>query len=148
LSAKDKPVVHQAPGIWAAPSFLKFKSCDLRVAGTWYRDKFTLEPDEAAVGKQVGADGGDISLPSSTYGSLLLLCALPPADGWDTKYGEYPSGGPKIRSGAKAAAAMCPDAPFVAELIRVAGGVPSAPKTPWATARSLSARTLPKAHTS
>lgn len=116
MSAKDKPVVHQAPGIWAAPSFLKFKSCDLRVAGTWYRDKFTLEPDEAAVGKQVGADGGD--------------------------------GGPKIRSGAKAAAAMCPDAPFVAELIRVAGGVPSAPKTPWATARSLSARTLPKAHAS
>jgi hypothetical protein len=78
---------------------------------------------------QVGADGGDISLPSSTYGSVLLLCALPPVDGWDTKYGEYPSGGPKIRSEAKAAAAMCPDAPFVAELVRVAGGVPPAPKT-------------------
>ncbi|WP_104175630.1 PASTA domain-containing protein [Arthrobacter sp. Y81] len=128
ITAKDNQSFTKLQEIWAAPSFLKLMSCDLRVAGTWYRDKFTLEPDEASVVKQVGADGGDISLPSSTYGSVLLLCALPPADGWDTKYGEYPSGGPKIRSEAKAAAAMCPDAPFVAELIRVAAGVPPAPK--------------------
>lgn len=129
ITAKDNKSFTKLQEIWASPDFPKFKSCDLRVGGTWYRDKFTLETDEAAVVKQVGADGGDISLPSSTYGSILLLCALPPADGWDTKYGEYPSGGPKVRSEAKAASAMCPDAPFVAELVRVAGGVPPAPKT-------------------
>lgn len=37
--------------------------------------------------------------------------------------------GRKIRSEAKAAAARCPDAPFAAELVRVAGGVAPAPKT-------------------
>ncbi|WP_454698213.1 PASTA domain-containing protein [Arthrobacter humicola] len=135
ITAKDNQSFTKLQEIWAAPLFPKFKSCDLRVGGTWYRDKFALEPDEAAVVKQVGADGGDISLPSSTYGSVLLLCALPPKDGWDTKYGEYPSGGPKIRSEAKAAAAMCPDAPFVAELVRVAGGVPPAPKTAMSDGR-------------
>ena len=75
--------------------------------------------------KQVGAD---ISAPHSAFGSVLMLCALPPEEGWDHKYGERPAG-PKIRSEAKAAAAMCPDAPFAAELVRVAGGVAPAPKT-------------------
>ncbi|WP_157372070.1 hypothetical protein [Arthrobacter sp. Soil736] len=59
---------------------------------------------------------------------MLLLCALPPEDGWDRKFGENPAG-PKVRSQAKAAVKMCPTAPFVAELKRVANGVPPAPKT-------------------
>lgn len=129
ITAKDNQSFNSVSKIWAAADFAKFKSCDLRVDGTWYRDKYTLESDEAAVVQQMGADGGDISLPSSAYGGVLLLCALPPKDGWDTKYGEYPSGGPKVRAEAKAAAAMCPDAPHIAELVRVAGGVPPAPKT-------------------
>lgn len=92
-------------------------------------DRYTLEPDEVAVVEQIGADGGDASAPHMAYGSILLLCALQPAEGWDTRYGDYPSGGPKARAAAKAAAAVCPDSPHVAELVRVAGGVPPAPKT-------------------
>jgi hypothetical protein len=91
-------------------------------------DRYDLEPDETAVVKQIGADGGDISAPYMAYGDVLMLCALPPKEGWDHRYGEYPSG-PEITSVAKAAAAMCPDAPYADELIRVATGVPPAPKT-------------------
>lgn len=119
----------KSSGCGGQASFPTFKACDLSVAGKWYRDKFTLEPDEAAVVKQVGADGGDISAPHLAFGSVLMLCALPPEEGWDHKYGERPAG-PKIRSEAKAAAAMCPDAPFAAELVRVAGGVAPAPRPP------------------
>ncbi|MET4143816.1 PASTA domain-containing protein [Arthrobacter sp. UYCo732] len=129
ITAKDNQLFSSPQMIWASASFPKLKSCDLKVGGTWYRDRFTLEPDEVAIVQQVGADGGDISLPSGTFGSVLMLCALPPEEGWDTKYGEYPAGGPKIRSEAKAALAMCPDAPFAGELARVAGGTPPAPKT-------------------
>jgi hypothetical protein len=128
ITSTDNQLFNKTQEIWAAPAFAQFKSCDLRVAGKWYRDRYTLEPYEAAVVKQIGIDGGDISAPSMAYGDVLMLCALPPEEGWDHKYGEYPSG-PKITSVAKAAAAMCPDAPFAAELVRVAGGVAPAPKT-------------------
>lgn len=106
----------------------RLKSCDLHVGGKWYMDRYDLEPDEAAVVKQIGVDGGDASAPYMAYGSVLLLCAVPPKDGWDHRYGEYPTG-PKIKAVAKAAATMCPDAPFADELVRVAGGVAPAPKT-------------------
>ncbi|MDE8670788.1 PASTA domain-containing protein [Pseudarthrobacter sp. H3Y2-7] len=129
ITAKDNKSFTKLQEIWEAPDFARFKSCDLRVGGKWYMDRYELEPDEAAVVKQIGADGGDASAPYMAYGSVLLLCAIPPKDGWDTKYGEYPSGGPKVRAVAKAAMTMCPEAPFVAELLRVAGGVPPAPKT-------------------
>jgi hypothetical protein len=128
ITANDNQLFNSLQEIWAAPSFAQFKSCDLHVGSSWYRDRYTLEPDEAAVVKQISADGSDISAPYMAFGDVLMLCALPPEEGWDHKYGEYPSG-PKIISVAKAAAAMCPDAPFVAELVRVAGGVPPAPKT-------------------
>lgn len=128
ITAKDTKSFTKLQEIWASPDFARFKSCDLRVGGKWYMDRYELEPDEAAVVKQIGADGGDASAPHMAYGSVLLLCAIPPKDGWDNRYGEYPTG-PKIKAVAKAAAAMCPDAPFAAELVRVAGGVPPAPKT-------------------
>lgn len=128
ITAKDNQSFTKLQEIWAAPDFARFKSCDLRVGGKWYMDRYELEPDEAAVVKQIGADGGDNSAPYMAYGSVLLLCALPPEDGWDHKYGERPAG-PKIRAVAKAAVTMCPDAPHSAELVRVAGGVPPAPKT-------------------
>ncbi|MBT2549748.1 PASTA domain-containing protein [Arthrobacter sp. ISL-65] len=128
ITAEDNQVFHSTREIWAAPDFKEFQSCDLYVDGTWHHDTFTLEPGEAAVVKQIGADGGDVSLPSSAYADVLLLCALPPEDGWDRKYGENPAG-PKIRSQAKAAVKMCPTAPFVPELKRVADGVPPAPKS-------------------
>lgn len=129
ITAKDTQSFNSVQKIWAAADFAKFKSCDLRVDGFWYMDKYTLEPEEAAVVQQIGADGGDTSAPHMAYGAVQLLCALPPKEGWDTRYGEYPSGGPKVRAVAKAAAAICPDAPHVAELVRVAGGVAPAPKT-------------------
>jgi hypothetical protein len=128
ITAEDNQVFRSVKEIWAAKAFKEFVSCDLYVDETWHHDVFELEPDEAAVVKQIGADGGDISLPSSAYADVLLLCALPPEDGWDHKYGERPAG-PKVRSQAKAAVKMCPTAPFIAELKRVANGVPPAPKT-------------------
>lgn len=128
ITAKDNKSFTTLQEIWAAPAFPDFKSCDLRIGGIWYRDWYDLEPDEAAVVKQIGADGGDASAPYMAYGSVLLLCAIPPKDGWDHRYGERPTG-PKIKAVAKAAATMCRDAPHAAELARVAGGVPPAPKT-------------------
>lgn len=128
ITAKDNKSFTKLQEIWASPDFARFKSCDLHVGGKWYMDRYDLEPDEAAVVKQIGADGGDASAPYMAYGSVLLLCAVPPKDGWDHRYGEYPTG-PKIKAVAKAAAAMCPDAPFAAELVRVAGGIAPAPKT-------------------
>lgn len=128
ITAKDIKSFTKLQEIWASPDFARLKSCDLRVGGKWYMDRYDLEPDEAAVVKQIGADGGDATAPYMAYGSVLLLCAIPPKDGWDHRYGEYPTG-PKIKAVAKAAATMCPDAPFAAELVRVAGGVPPAPKT-------------------
>jgi hypothetical protein len=128
ITAKDNKSFTKLQEIWASPDFARFKSCDLRVGGKWYMDRYDLEPDEVAVVKQIGADGGDASAPYMAYGSVLLLCAVPPKDGWDHRYGEYPTG-PKIKAVAKAAAAMCPDAPFAADLVRVAGGVAPAPKT-------------------
>ncbi|KRE67763.1 hypothetical protein ASG92_14115 [Arthrobacter sp. Soil736] len=65
ITAEDNQVFHSVKAIWAAPAFKKLQSCDLYVDGTWHHDEFELEPDEAAVVKQIGAGGGDISLPSS-----------------------------------------------------------------------------------
>jgi hypothetical protein len=128
ITADDNQVFHSHKEIWASPAFKTFRSCDLDIAGTWYRDSYILEDYETAVVDQVRAGGGDVSLPSSTLGQVLLLCTIPPGEGWDLKYGENPAG-PKVRSEAKAAVKMCPSAPFIAELKRVANGVPPAPKT-------------------
>jgi hypothetical protein len=128
IEAEDNQSFHSAQEIWAAKDFKEFESCDLYIDGTWHNDEYTLEPDEAAVVRQMGADGGDVSLPYAAYADVLLLCALPPEEGWDRKYGEDPAG-PKVRAEAKAAVKMCPTAPYVAELKRVANGLPPAPKT-------------------
>jgi hypothetical protein len=128
ITADDNQTFNSVKAIWAAKDFKEFESCDLYIDGSWHNDGYTLEPDESAVVKQMGADGGDVSLPYAAYADVLLLCALPPEEGWDHKYGENPAG-PKVRAEAKAAVKMCPAAPFVAELKRVANGVPPAPKT-------------------
>ncbi|MCP1415435.1 PASTA domain-containing protein [Paenarthrobacter sp. A20] len=73
ITAKDNQSFNSVQKIWAAPDFAKFKSCDLRVDGTWYMDRYTLEPDEAAVVQQIGADGGDSSAPHMHPGSTRLV---------------------------------------------------------------------------
>jgi hypothetical protein len=113
---------HSVQAVWADPEYKTFESCDGNVAGKWWHDKYALEPDEQAVVNQIGADGGDISAPSSAFSSVLEACLLAPKDDWG-KVGAD-SYQRTIQAVAKAATQMCPDAPFAAKLQHVASGEP------------------------
>ncbi|MEZ2388231.1 hypothetical protein AB6813_01560 [bacterium RCC_150] len=113
---------HTVQAVWADPDFKAFESCDGDVAGTWWHDKYILEPDEQAIVNQIGADGGDTSAPSLSYSDVLAACILPPKSDWGkTGVDSYQR---NIRAVAKAAVRMCPDAPFAAQLQHVASGDP------------------------
>ncbi|WP_442542758.1 PASTA domain-containing protein [Arthrobacter sp. KN11-1C] len=108
--------------VWADPDFKGFESCDGQIGGTWWHDHYTLEPDEQAVVNQIGADGGDISDPSWAFSDVLEACLLPPKADWGrTGADSYQR---STKATAKSAAAMCPDAPFAAQLQHVGSGNP------------------------
>lgn len=120
-SASSEPqTFNDVHAIWASKG--GFASCDVDIDGQDRNDRVPLEPDEQQVVQQIGADGGDISIPSAAYGDVLLACALAPKPDWGvtgaTSYRKT------VTAEAKAAVKMCPDAPFVADLQRVADGIP------------------------
>lgn len=121
-SSTAKQHFHSVKAVWADPGFKAFEGCDGQIAGAWWHDKYTLEPDEQAVVTQIGADGGDISDPSSAFSDVLEACMLPPKADWGrTGADSYER---SIKAIAKSAAAMCPDAPFAAQLQHVGSGDP------------------------
>lgn len=121
-STTAKQHFHNVKAVWVDPDYKAFESCDGSVGGKWWHDKYTLEPDEQAVVNQIGADGGDISAPSQAFSDVLAACLLPPKADWGrTGVESYQR---TIRATAKAAAAMCPDAPFAAQLQHVGSGEP------------------------
>ncbi|MFK4294999.1 hypothetical protein ABH924_000131 [Arthrobacter sp. GAS37] len=121
-STTAKQHFHTVKAVWADPDFKAFESCDGQIGGKWWHDKYTLEPDEQAVVNQIGADGGDISAPSYAFSGVLEACMLPPKADWGrTGVDIYRQ---EIRAIAKSAAAMCPDAPFAAQLQHVGSGDP------------------------
>jgi hypothetical protein len=120
IGETENPTVHSFNEIWANPKFTSFRSCDGRVGTGWWHDKYTLLAAEQAVVDQIGKDGGDISLPSSAFSDVLEACLITPAMDWDVSKGVRV----RVQAIAKAALTMCPDAPFAAELSRVAAGEP------------------------
>jgi hypothetical protein len=120
VTDKSGTHVHTFQAVWADPKFASLKSCDGRVGSSWWHDKYTLLADEQAVVDQIAADGGDASSPSGAYSDVLEACLISPADDWDSSKGFKI----RVQAVAKAALRMCPDAPFAAELTRVANGEP------------------------
>lgn len=120
IGDKSSAHVHTFQAVWADPKFASLKSCDGRVGASWWHDKYTLEANEKAVVDQIAADGGDVSSPSGAYSDVLAACLITPADNWDASKGVKV----RVQAIAKAALSMCPDAPFAAELNRVAAGEP------------------------
>ncbi|MDJ0354421.1 PASTA domain-containing protein [Pseudarthrobacter sp. PH31-O2] len=112
--------VHSFKEIWADPKFASFTSCDGRVGSSWWHDRYTLEADEKAVVDQISADGGDASSAPGAYSDVLAACLITPAINWEASKGFKV----RVQAVAKSALRMCPDAPFVAELTRVANGEP------------------------
>lgn len=120
ISDKSSKHVHSFKEVWADPNFASFTDCDGRVGTTWWHDRYVLEPDEKAVVDQIAGDGGDVSIPSGAYSDVLEACLITPDINWEASRGFKV----RVQAVAKAALRMCPDAPFVAELTRVANGEP------------------------
>jgi hypothetical protein len=120
MTDKTAKTVHSFKEVWSLPDFASLRDCDGRVGTTWWHDKYPLTADEQAVVDRIGADGGDISSPSGAFSDVLEACLIAPDIDWDASKGVKV----RVQAVAKAALKMCPDAPFAAELTRVAAGEP------------------------
>lgn len=123
-SSSIKGTFNTFAALWSSPNFSKFKRCSTRVGGistSGYVSEPKLLSSEQAIVDAIAKDGGDVSLNLGAFADVLETCSLMPELGWDWSMGPDTT---KIRAVAKAAAAYCPSAPFIGEIIRVADGIP------------------------
>lgn len=108
--------------VWASKDFADLDTCSIRIDGNDPMDSasgITLLASEQKVVNKLHADGGDTSIGTWAFAEVLDACSLPPKEDW----GRPENGGYKWeKATAVSAAAMCPNAPFVGTLKRIASG--------------------------
>lgn len=109
--------------VWASPAYGTLKTCDVAVAGGSSFDEFPLIGNEQSIVDTVAANQGDVSIPSGAVRDVLEACTLPPSIEFDTSKGPNNN---RVEAIAVAALDLCSDAPFAAELTRIATGLPPA----------------------
>ncbi|WP_198318400.1 PASTA domain-containing protein [Arthrobacter sp. YN] len=111
-SSSNQPTYKSYKEIWASGDYKNGADCHVQMDGRSSYDKPPLLPSEQKLVDLVASKGGDVSVPSSTVGNVMLLCAKVHPD-----YADQVSAVPERRK-AEAAAALtvCPDAPHAAIL--------------------------------
>jgi hypothetical protein len=105
--------------VWASPNYPAGDKCIVKVDGKYAADGYTLIPSEQATVDLVAANGGDVSIPAYAFDTVLNLCTKLGLDYADTVHAR-----PEWRkASAKAALALCPDAPHAAVLQEAATAV-------------------------
>ncbi|WP_186759907.1 PASTA domain-containing protein [Arthrobacter alpinus] len=120
------PKFNSTSEIWKSPDLSKFKDCNVSIDGespTGSAKKISLLPKEQAIVDALAQSGGDASLPAGALADVLEACAIAPAMNWEASKGQ---GNLRVKAVAIEAVKMCPGAPFLAELQRVADGIPPA----------------------
>lgn len=127
-SDENAPTFHAAADIWKHQDFTAFQGCFVNIAGEDDESQShpTLNAQEQDVIDAMAISGGDVSSPVTAYEGILKACSLPPAMDWERSVGLDNA---RVRAVAIQAAKMCPKAPFIAELQRVADGIPPAAMT-------------------
>ncbi|HEX9229519.1 MAG TPA: PASTA domain-containing protein [Arthrobacter sp.] len=101
--------------VWTSPHYAAADKCIVKVDGKSASDDYTLIPSEQATVDLVAANGGDVSVPSYALDTVLNLCTK-----LDPDYADLVHARPDWRkASAKAALALCPDAPHAAILQEV-----------------------------
>lgn len=109
--------------VWASPAFGTLKKCDVALAGKSSFDEFSLIGNEQSIVDTVAANQGDVSIPSGALLDVFEACTLPPSIEFDASRGPNNN---RVEAIAIAALDLCSDAPFAAELKRIATGLPPA----------------------
>ncbi|UTT71297.1 hypothetical protein NMQ03_09555 [Arthrobacter sp. DNA4] len=106
--------------VWASKHYARSDTCTTQIDGVYADSKPAVLPSEQAIVDVVASSGGDASgAPAQTFDKVLRLCAKPPADFADQVYAK-----PEWKKAqAKAALALCPDAPHAAMLQEVVTAV-------------------------
>lgn len=112
---------HSLKEVWASKSYSNGDSCSVKIDGDYVDySKPTLLPAEQAIVDIVAANGGDVSsVPAKTFDTELRLCAKPAPD-FATLIWAKPEW---KKAQAKAALALCPEAPHAAMLQEVVTSV-------------------------
>lgn len=106
--------------VWASPKFGEFKSCLVSVGRNSF-DKDALIGNEQSIVDKVAANQGDVSIPRAALSDVYQACTLPPAVDFEASKGPDNN---RVEAIAIAALDLCSDAPFAAELTRIAAGLP------------------------
>lgn len=109
--------------VWASPAYGTLKKCDVAVAGVSAFDEFPLIGSEQPIVDTVAANQGDVSVPSGALLDVFEACTLPPSIEFDASRGPNNN---RVEAISIAALDLCSDAPFAAELTRIATGLPPA----------------------
>jgi hypothetical protein len=112
-STSDPVTYRSLRELWAGPHYASGDTCTTKIDGVSSSTKPALIPSEQAIVDIVAANGGDVSgAPAQTFDTVLQLCAkLEPG------YADSVSTKPEWKKAkAKAALALCPDAPHAAVL--------------------------------
>jgi hypothetical protein len=107
--SSTQPTYTGYKAVWASPDYKGSGTCSVKIDGKASYDKVPLIPLEQPFVDLVASKGGDVSVPSSTIGKLVSLCAKLPSDYAD----EVVVNTAWRKAEAEAALAMCPDAPHV-----------------------------------
>ena len=108
---------------WASPVYGTLKKCDVTVTGVSTFDKFASIGSEQSIVDKVAANQDDVSVPSMALLDVFVACTPPPSIKFDASRGPNNNRAEAI---AIAALDLCSDAPFSAELTRIATGLPLA----------------------
>ncbi|MDI3213211.1 hypothetical protein [Arthrobacter sp. AL12] len=114
-TAQDTATYRSFKEVWPTPNYTGSDTCLIKIDGYSKSEKPRLNPAEQAVVDTVAANGGDVTVPSAAYFTVLELCTKLP-DGYVETFEQKAD---LKKSTAKAALAMCPDAPHAAGLQEV-----------------------------
>jgi hypothetical protein len=108
-------VFHSFKEVWASNFYKSSGTCTVKIDGKYGSEKLALLPSEQALVDIVARNGGDASVPSWTFNSLLKVCAKPEYDYVDQVIAKQAW----HTAEARGALALCPDAPHAAVLQEV-----------------------------
>ncbi|QDG89080.1 hypothetical protein NIBR502770_11755 [Pseudarthrobacter sp. NIBRBAC000502770] len=120
-TSSNSDTYHSLKEVWASKSYSNADTCSVKIDGDYVDySKPTLLPAEQAIVDIVAANGGDVSsVPAKTFDTELRLCAKPAPD-FATLIWAKPEW---KKAQAKAALALCPEAPHAAMLQEVVNTV-------------------------
>ncbi|HEX9089668.1 MAG TPA: PASTA domain-containing protein [Arthrobacter sp.] len=113
-------VYHSLKDVWSSKHYAGSDKCITKIDGQYADAKPAVIPSEQAIVAVVAANGGDASgSPAQAFDTVLRLCAKPDPDFADAVFAK-----PEWKTArAKAALALCPDAPHAALLQEVTTAV-------------------------